>query len=110
MERCSSCTFCQPPKTSSTVTHIGEIFRALCRNLLVDRTHAQAKTRIWWRELFAGLQPFQHALPILLRAIEAVAIDFSFNTRDFARRGELPKRVRPFAVKPLRRSRDRAQP
>lgn len=69
-----------------------------------------SEARIWWRQLFAGLQPFQHALPILLRAVEAIAIDFSFDTRDFARRGELPKRVRPFAVEPLRRGRDRAQP
>ena len=82
-----------------------------CRHLPCgEAAHAQAKTRNWRRGLLASLQPIQHALPILLRAVEAVAIDSSFDTRDFARRGELPKRVRAFAVKPLRRGRDRAQP
>src|ERR1044071_7421238 len=68
------------------------------------------KRAIGGRELVARLQPVQHTLPILLRAFEAVAVDLSGDTRNFASGGELPKRVRPLPVKSLGRGCNRAQP
>src|SRR6516225_6308379 len=102
--RCCYCTFCQPPNTSSTVSRRtgAKSFAYFAATSLSN----DEKDR--W--LLAWLQPFQHALPILLRAVEAVAVDFACNAWNFACRGELPERPGAWPVNHVGLCRYRAQP
>src|SRR5262249_61033942 len=99
--RCSYCTFCERPNTSSTVSKctLAKSFTYFAATSLSN----DEKDR--W--LLACLQPFQHALPVLLRAVEAVAVDFARNAWNFACRGELPERPAASPVNRVWIGRDR---
>src|SRR6266508_50912 len=60
--------------------------------------------------LRAGLEPVQHAVPVSLRAVEAVAVDPAGHARNLTRRGELPERPGALPVTRVGLGGDRAQP
>ena len=52
--------------------------------------------------LVPGLQPFQHAVPVGTRAVEAVAVDPAGDPWHAACGGELPEGPGPFAIDGVR--------